>query len=346
MKLRAFLLAALACASLGAAGNARAEDRPSLWDAARDPTTEKELGVRERYTLHVQAMIALQAFGACDPDKEKLGAERAKAMLEAAHVQTSPDPRLRIDLGTIYECLEQSSASAAVLTSALEMHPTPTDAERAWGSLAMAYARMDRPDQEIAAYEKYLELEVEPNARATAIYNMAEAEMRRGRLPDAIKEYREAMRLSQSITVLGSVKTYILAIWGLAVALDRNADTTGALVEAKRAVSHDPQLALITRDPGVFFVPPHEKFYYIGMGELALADDAANARGKREHYHNAFAAFASYEMQAFADDRWLRRAQEHRAFAMKRLKDLGVAAEDDREEVPIGRPAPWPRKRP
>jgi tetratricopeptide (TPR) repeat protein len=331
-------------ATLGAtsAHNACAEERPSLWDAARDPTTETQLGARERYLLHIQAMSEVQ-FNDRDSG-EKIGSLRAKAMLERAHVKDSPDPRLRIDLGVVYEDLEDYSAAIAVLTSALAMSPSPSreDAVRAWYRLSLAYAHMDRPDQEVLANERFIALEDDDYSRATALYNRADAEMRRGNLRDAITGYRDAINLAGEIRASHAVDTYILAIWGLAVALDRNGDATGALIEAKRAVSHDPGMRLLSPNhPSVFFVPPHDRFFYIGMGELARADDARSTREKRDHYHGAFAAFSAYEMAAFSDDRWLRRAQEHRAFAMKKLHELGPAPREEPEHEDAIRSAPW-----
>lgn len=298
---------------------AHAETPPTMWDRVKDKDAQ------DRYATHVHAMIAVEAqsLGKELDVEDNWGLQRAKQMLEAAHAAESPDPLLRIDLGVIYEKLEQNTAAVSVLGSALKMAPGHVAAERAWNALAYAFARMDRPVSELAAYEQYLTFEVDEEQRASAVLNMAEAEMRRGNLKDAITGYEDAIRLAQDVRTGGGVSTFVLAIWGLAVAKDRNGDATGAMLEARRAVSHDPQLAIISDHRFVFFVPAYEREYYQGLGEIALSLDADTTRAKVHHAERAERRFAAYVRAATSDDRWLRRAKEHQAFAKKRQAELG-----------------------
>jgi len=310
---------------------AKAETPPSLWDRTKDPTA------KERYSLHLAAnheleMQALDKEGDLPLD---YGVQRAKNILESAHAAESNDPLLRIDLGVIYEKLQLNTAAVKLLTSALEVAPRHVAAERAWNALAFAYARMDRPAQELAAYEQYLAMETDEEQRASAVLNMAEAEMRRGNLKDAITGYEEALRLSQDIRTGGAVSTYVLSIWGLAVAKDRNGDSSGAMIEARRAVSHDRLLMIISDQRYVFFVPAYERSYYQGLGELALSLDADNARGKLQHAERAERRFTEYVKAATGDDRWLARAKEHQAFARKRQTELrkSVPPQTEQEDL-------------
>ena len=307
---------ASAGAFLASPANARAETPPSVWDRAKDDDAA------HRYAVHVNAMIAIEAAALGKYADSEVGVQRAQRILESAHAEHSPDPLLRIDLGSIYERLQQNKQAVALLTSALAMAPMHVEAERAWNALAYAFARMDRPDSEIDAYEHYLALETDEESRASAVLNMAEAEMRRGNLRDAIVGYEDALRLAQDVRSGGGVQTYVLAIWGLAVAKDRNGDTTGAALEAQRAITHDPMLNLISDQKNVFFVPDYERFYYLGLGELALSAVADTARDRLDHMERAERRFTSYDRAALSDDRWLSRVRQHLAFAKKRRGEL------------------------
>lgn len=316
----AMLLSAFACTSAGAPRTAHAETPPTMWDRAKDEN------VQVRYAVHLHAMRELEAASLSRDTEvgDDRSVQRARQMLEAAHAADSPDPLLRIDLGVLYEKLELNTAAVSVLTSALTLSPHHVAAERAWNALAYAFARMDRPVSELAAYEQYLALEVDEEQRASAVLNMAEAEMRRGNLKDAITGYEDALRLAQDVRTGGGVSTYVLAIWGTAVAKDRNGDATGAMLEARRAVSHDRLLGIISDRRNVFFVPAYERDYYLGLGELALAVDSDTTRAKVQHAERAERRFAEYVKAATSDDRWLRRAKEHQAFAKKRQRELGT----------------------
>ncbi len=310
---------------------ARAETPPTVWDQAKDQTT------RDRYATHALAMRSVEEFSLHKDDDvpANFGLIRAKQILEAAHAAESPDPLLRIDLGEIYEKLELNTAAVALLQPALAMAPGHVAAERGWNALAYAFARMDRPASELAAYEQYLRTEVDEEQRASATLNMAEAEMRRGDLKAAITGYEEAVRLAQDVRTGGGVVTFVLSIWGLAVAKDRNADATGAMLEARRAVSHDRLLLMISpQNPGVFFVPAYERSYYLGLGELALTVDSDTTRAKVQHAERAERRFSEYVKAATSDDRWLRRAKEHLEFARKRQKELGKGLAREPDEDP------------
>ena len=313
---RIALVAALACTFSRAA---RAETPPTVWDRARDETAQ------DRYATHVHAMIAQEAasLGKDLDVGDDWGIQRARQMLEAAHAAESPDPLLRFDLGLVYEKLEQNTAAVSVLTSALALAPGHVAAERGWNALAIAFARMDRPTSELAAYDQYLHTEVDEEQRASAILNMAEAEMRQGHLKEAIAGTEEALRLSQDVRTGGGVVTFVLAIWDLAVEKDRNGDATGAMIEARRAVSHDRLLGIISDRRIVFFVPAYERDYYLGLGELALSVDSDTTRVKLQHAERAERRFSEYVRAAPSDDRWLRRAKEHLEHAKKRQKELG-----------------------
>ena len=181
---------------------------------------------------------------------------------------------------------------------------------------------------------------------------MAEAEMRRGDLPAAIKGYEDAIRMAQEIRTQSSVASYVLAIWGLSVALDRYGDESGALREAKRAVSHDGKLAIISDEENVFFVPEYERDYYKGLGEIAIATDATTARERVQHLERAERRFSAYVRGALdtwtppigqtdlKEDRWLGRAKKHvlliRAELVRARGARGARGAAEDEEIEIG----------
>src|SRR5262249_31451497 len=143
----------------------------------------------------------------------------------------------RFDLGRVYEELKMHERAVSALEGALGMAKDHPAADSAWRTLAYAYAHLDRPDREREAYAHYLELETSPALRATAVLNVAEADMRLGQLDDAVAGYRDAIHLSFAAS--SSTETGVLAVWGLAVALDRRGDATEAATQAKKAVSMD-----------------------------------------------------------------------------------------------------------
>ena len=178
--------------------------------------------------------------------------------------------RLRFDYGRVTSLLGDERRAAPVLESALRERPNHPLAAEAFFSLAICYAKLDRPSEEIVAYDEFLLRETHPGDRAGALSNRAEAHMLIGQLAPAIADYRAALEIRPDSSLIH---------WGLAVALDRNGDTPGALLEANLAIRFDP-LDQELSSPNVFFMPPYDHYWYEGMGAMARAlqiDDAATS---------------------------------------------------------------------
>jgi tetratricopeptide (TPR) repeat protein len=339
---RAVCASVLAIGAASVSGRARAETPPSVWDIAKDPAE------RDRWALHVRVerlMHPPAGEGGLRFDDE-LRLEAACAMLEEADAAHSPDVRLRFDLGIVYSELatrqrrnDLQEKVVEVLAPVLESTPSPDDgaATSALEALVYAYAKLARPEEELATWRRYIPRLVDDRVRATAMMNMGEAEMRLGRVDDALGTFREVLRLCGELPNTPSVgSTYVLALWDVAVALDRSGDPRSALDTAAKASHVDlggrTGAYLIAKDPDVFFVPEWERLWYLALGAQASAREATDARDAASLWAAADHALGEYVSRAVAAggrDPWLaiarvrlERIQAERAGAEKRAAKL------------------------
>jgi tetratricopeptide (TPR) repeat protein len=315
---RAVLAAALGVAL---AGPALADTPPSAWDLAKDPAA------RDRWEVHCRAAQLLfraqQTGSTFGPMRDRL-AEQARALLEGADAEHSPDVRLRFDLGTVYEALGRHQRAIDVLQPAVDAAPDEPAASEALMSLAYAYAKSDQPKGEREAYKRYLSRATTDGARATAILNLAEAEMRMGNLPDAIAGYREAIDVSTRVNGSGGSITVILGYWGLAVALDRSGDPASATKETNTAIRLDPGQRLIgdSTSGQVFFEPRHERNWYTALGAQEEARTTTDPRAALRLWRAAVDRWSGYvdgAERTDPQDRWLPLARAHLVAAKKQL---------------------------
>jgi len=288
------LLIALVALLVAAPG--RADTPPNAWDVARDPLA------REQWTLHVRVERLLTPPGSEDESPVdwrrdiELRFEAARAMLEQADAATSPDVRLRFDLGRVYYGLGDRQGgrddlyekAIAVLVPALAEAPDHPAATEALATLVYAYAKLNRPREELAAWHLYIPRLADDRSRVVAMMNMGEAEMRVGTIDDALGTFREVLRLCGELpNTTGVSQTYVLGLWDVAVALDRSGDPHGALEAASKARQMGVQgsaglpvtgSALIAHDPSVFFVPAWEREWYLALDAMAAARDAKDVR--------------------------------------------------------------------
>ena len=324
-------LALVACfASLFSIVDANADTPPNVWDAARDPT------IRDRYALHLNVRESIQL----DRQTSGLGTSshrapimRARVMLEIAHAAESDDVLLRFDLGEVYSLLKDYDRAIEVLGAALELAPDHPAALEALNALANSYANLDRSADEVVVYERFLSRATDERSRAVAMLNLAEAEMHLGRLSDAIGDYRETIQLATSLPNMIELEdnTGVLAVWGLAVALDRSGDEAGGANQAKLAEQLDPNDRIIGHGANVFFVPSYERLWYLGLGAAERARQASTVKEAVDRWGRVEAIWAKYVEESekasrtSAKDRWLSQAKAHhdraataRAAAQKR----------------------------
>lgn len=302
------LLGVLACPV------ARAEAPPSIWEGIRDPEA------REDWKTHVTVQRKLVS-----KDLERMGPftevylDSARILLEDARAAERAGPLLRFDLGYVYEAQSLHVRAAAVLEAVLRDAPDDPSAVMARMELASAYVHLERFKEERDTYIAYLRT-APPNHRAVALLNLAEAEMRLGNMREAIAGYHEAFDASGD--AFRDHETQVLAVWGLAVALDRSGDTRSAMREAALAVSLDPGLTLIAHGENVFFVPSYERNYYVGLGWLAEAQKTQSKDEQEAALNSAERAFSAYVKEAVPTDPWLPQAKRHLADTTAQIRLL------------------------
>lgn len=298
---------------------ARGETPPNAWDAARSP------GLRESWVLHVRVERMLYHARSdddvvADPRLDaELRLEAARSMLEEADAAHSRDVRVRYDLGLVYYELADRQGGRVdlyqkaidVLAPAVDSAPDDPATTGALYSLVYAYAKMNRPREELATWRRYIPRLVDDSSRVVAMMNMGEAEMRLGAVDDALATFREVMRICGTLpNTTGVGSTYVLALWDLAVALDRSGDPGQAIASATRAAkmsvigSSGRAMTggeLIARDPGVFFVPDWERQWYLALLATTEARQAKDPRDALELWSQAERSWDTYVERCAAD---------------------------------------------
>jgi tetratricopeptide (TPR) repeat protein len=289
---KAFGLALLPVVSplLLGAGVALADTPPSRWERTEDPDKA------DAWDLHVSVSREMSIAGLSTtngPDSERIR-ERVRAILKDALKAPNPESFLLYDLGEVDSRLDHFGEVIEVLEPALARAGDDDPAtERAWNAIAIAYAKTDDSHKEIHAYDRLLALTVDELERARILSNRAEAEMRLGHLEAAVEGYKDALAVSEANT--GSSSLFfdsVLAHWGLTVALDRSGDVTGSEREASLTVGQGGLEAI--RRKVVFFVPDYELFYYVGLGTMARAREAAGLREAAVIWSASEAAWTAY----------------------------------------------------
>jgi tetratricopeptide (TPR) repeat protein len=327
---------------------ARADTPPGVWDLARDPVE------RDRWNLHLRVRRLLRPPISDDilpPElrrDQELRFEAARAMLEEADAAHSPDVRLRFDLGIVYQELASQQhrsdldrRAIDVLAPALDAEPDHPAATEALASLVYAYAKLDLPREELAAWRRLIPRLRDDSARVSPLMNMGEAEMRLGHLDDAVGTFRSVLQVCGALPNSSSRNSiYALTLWDLAVALDRSGDPRAALDTAVKAgqmrwaMPGPPGLTRersgwdeINSDPSVFFVPSWEREWYLALGTAAFAREEREPRASATLLAQSEGHWDIYLARAEAspgDSRWLPLARIRR----QRVHAARLAAEE------------------
>ncbi|NUP07884.1 MAG: tetratricopeptide repeat protein [Polyangiaceae bacterium] len=344
---RWFGVGALACA---ATLSTTAGATPSRWAMARSQATFDAEMTRQAAEEELLAHRAQRRSSFEDPIlRVDSHAPRAAEIIEKAGPKVLDDWYVRMLLARAYHEGERWLEASKVFESVLTDGRTP-DVFRAdaLAELAIDYARLNRQDDEIEAYELALALEPHTSSRATMLANQAEAFMVKGDTSRAIAGYRA------SLEALTSYDAPVLApttYWSLGVALDRSGDLEDALDSISRARSYDPHDVRIGADTW-FFVPAYDENYYEALGEWLVARRSPDTEVRLGAYERAEIAWKQYLGRAPDDDHY---APVARARLRLLEKEFAEFAKRARTPTPIDprRPAsnalkslPTPKRRP
>lgn len=282
------LLGALVTAALPV----RADD-PDFWEAARTPELP-------HYRRELRA--GLQLLDASDVDID-VDEERRAVLLRGAAVHFERAAAMLPDrveahyfLGSVRFSLRDDDGAIESFRRVRALEPDSVfEAEIAF-KLGVGYTRQRRFAQAVIEYDRALALALDErrgsslSLRSVALSNRAEVQMGLDHLEEAIASYELSYEADDRNAG---------ALWGLAVALDRHGQILPSREAAARAVSMDPERQGIVA-PDVFFVPPHERHYYLGI--------AFEAAGEREL---ALAEWQTFLLAAGSDGRWAGQATRH-----------------------------------
>jgi tetratricopeptide (TPR) repeat protein len=167
--------------------------------------------------------------------------------------------------------------------------------------LAIAATRLGRLDVARSEYQRVVDATGPGHRlRSLSLGNAAELAMAEGpdRLDEAIDLYRES---------LADRPGNLLALWGVALALDRAGRTEESAAQLDRLRRGDPALAALA-DDDVFFVPPEEIHAYRALGFSAFG----NVSG-------AVDAWQAFLGGGGGEGPWAEHARERLAAAQQRL---------------------------
>ncbi|MRG94327.1 hypothetical protein [Polyangium spumosum] len=315
MKRAAFVAVALAALVWPSPREALAA--PSVWMKARDPAGASRLDLLDeadqlllKYDL-AQSEPMFEPSAAVDLLRMKdVYLLEAVKRLEQAGGAESADPRVRVRLGHVLRRLGQDNkppnpirleeAIRVLLTVAKGSAP-PAITSVAWNELAIAYAVLGKRDQEVQAYGEALAHEPLGHHRAILLANRAESYMGMGRLEDAIAGYRAALR---SLLPIEMFHYGVTALWGLAVATDRDGDLDSALASIALARAYDPGDSKIHASSW-FFSPPHDEAWYEALGAWSRARASNLGAVRADAYTRAVESWEAYLERAPSDDRWI-----------------------------------------
>lgn len=286
------------------AAPAAAETPPSAWERARDPEAAVAYDVHEQVQRRLALLMADEESIPRGSDRER-DLRAVLPILQHAQAETGKSALLRFDLGFVYMALKNYPRAAEIYRGAVRDFPDHPGTEQGWLRLALACGHLGDNACERAAYTRVLELQTEGFARITPSLNLAETQMHLGNLREAVEGYREVVRLSGHYPAR---ETGPLALWGLAVALDRSGDRVEAERAAKLAadVEHLSGKSKLLHDvETAFFEPAWEISWYDAIGFVVQAKAAPTARDAARLWAEAEKSYGDFVKRGTpANDRW------------------------------------------
>ncbi|MES1204593.1 MAG: tetratricopeptide repeat protein [Pseudomonadota bacterium] len=258
----------LAVVMVVAAAPAAAE---GLWnDVARAPAEEAARQRRQTQAGAVGGGRRSDAPGARAEDRLRYAVRVAPGDFEA-----------RRALAEHFSATGRPRDAAREFAAARRLAPSPADEARTWFRIANERSRLGAYHDALDAYARQRAL---AQVDSATLSNTAELSMAVGRLDDAIAWYREAVAIDERESDRRDrLQGLALGYFGLAVALDRADRPVAAREALARALAFDPGLSVLRLaeqgDGDLFFVPPGDVFYYLGLARAAQGrtDDATAA---------------------------------------------------------------------
>ncbi len=241
------------------------ETRPDFWESLADPGKKKFDEALRRGRNLLKAAEKLKA--------QHLQRQTLRDAVAAFKEATVASPRRGSGyywLGLTYYQLNMSKGAIFALKRARQLSAlqTPEQEFRIAFNLGITYSKVGDFESAVREYdraERPLRRLGKRNStvranRSLCQGNAAESLMALGRLDEAIQRYKAALALYHN--------NRVLLWWGLAVALDRDEQTSKASEALGNALREDPSMRALTSDT-VFFVPRGDIHYYFALGHMA-----------------------------------------------------------------------------
>jgi len=235
--------------------------------------------------------------------------DNAIARLQAARALRPDDPDVLFTLtrvlslweqpGPLWGCdAERRDAEAAqTLEHLRRIDPQYLSSDVAF-ELGVIHTRARSFRKAAVAYARAAALALDHDNVAVTRTNLAEVTMLAGDLDGALLQYERAIELADG------GREFLLAVWGLAVALDRLGEHDAAVEHARRAVSAEGGRMRVLRSDNVFYEPPHEINYYEALGHEALSLlDEDRAEPERQAAIASWRAYLAGAVQWKSDER-------------------------------------------
>ncbi len=313
---RALALAFVAIlASLLPVRDARAQEvDPGFWRSVREPGYGRAMHLAQQgmYILEVHAQRLRD--GTAGPHELNAILESAIERFDLAHRLAPNDP---VILYLHASALSQWTSpdgdhgktpmdddALAIFEELRELDPTFL-ADRVAFTVGIIYTRAHRFAEAADEYRVAISRAIESDS--THWSNLAEVTMLAGDVEEAVRLFERSIEIADAIG-----QSRDLALWGLAVALDRVGEHRRALEVADDALTNDPDEPMAAlRSEGVFYEPPHEIYWYEGLGHAALARRAETAESRALHEAQSRQSFRRYLAEGGDASPWAALAQRH-----------------------------------
>lgn len=251
--------------------------------------------------------------------------EGAIHRLELAHRITPRDPEILYLLASAKALWvrhlpgggeERLDDEAVELFERLRRIDPSYDADDVAFQLGVLHTRARRFDRAAEEYRRAIDAELMLDTSPVAWSNLAEVTMLSGDLAHAVEHFERAAELYRRVGASNE-----LALWGLAVALDRLGEHRSALDRAREALAQDGFTMNGLRRDGVFFEPPYEIHWYEALGHEALSGVDARPEDSRSHLQSALDAWNAFLRASDGESPWDDVARRNRDRISQELGD-------------------------